>query len=157
MTVDGQPTEAAKQRAQVKKRGEGKALCLETCCDYRADQRLRGCAVCWLPDSLDQARGITCSSRSLPPRRADMCAVFWPVFFVSSSPDWQNALLKEVGLLGKLMHPNLVRFCGVCLDPPLVVMEYYRFGSVYKMLESARAAVAQGRSNRVSCACVEVD
>lgn len=61
----------------------------------------------------------------------------------------QNALLKEVGLLAKLTHPNLVRFCGVCLDPPLVVMEYYRNGSVYKMLEGARAAVQQGRTNKV--------
>lgn len=34
--------------------------------------------------------------------------------------------MKEVGLLISLNHPNLVRFCGVCLDPPLVVMEYYR-------------------------------
>lgn len=61
----------------------------------------------------------------------------------------QNALLKEVGLLAKLTHPNLVRFCGVCLDPPLVVMEYYKNGSVYKMLECARAAVQQGRTNKV--------
>ena len=61
----------------------------------------------------------------------------------------QNALLKEVGLLAKLTHPNLVRFCGVCLDPPLVVMEYYKNGSVYKMLECARAAVQQNRTNKV--------
>lgn len=38
----------------------------------------------------------------------------------------QNALHKEVVLLTSLNHPNLVRFCGVCLDPPLVVMEYYK-------------------------------
>jgi hypothetical protein len=61
----------------------------------------------------------------------------------------QNALLKEVGILAKLTHPNLVRFCGVCLDPPLVVMEYYRNGSMFKMLECARAAVQQGRTNKV--------
>ena len=61
----------------------------------------------------------------------------------------QNALLKEVGILAKLTHPNLVRFCGVCLDPPLVVMEFYRNGSMFKMLECARAAVQQGRSNKV--------
>lgn len=61
----------------------------------------------------------------------------------------QNALLKEVGLLAKLTHPNLVRFFGVCLDPPLVVMEYYRNGSVFKMLQEAQAAVQQGRANKV--------
>jgi serine/threonine protein kinase len=38
----------------------------------------------------------------------------------------QEALQKEVGMLTSLNHPNLVRFCGVCLDPPLLVMEYYR-------------------------------
>jgi hypothetical protein len=37
-------------------------------------------------------------------------------------------LRKEVALLTSLNHPNLVRFCGVCLDPPLVVMEFYRWG-----------------------------
>jgi serine/threonine protein kinase len=50
----------------------------------------------------------------------------------------QDALRKEVALLTSLNHPNLVRFCGVCLDPPLVVMEYYRHGNVYSMLEKAR-------------------
>eukprot|EP00882_Tetradesmus_deserticola_P033722 GHRQ01038546.1.p1 GENE.GHRQ01038546.1~~GHRQ01038546.1.p1 ORF type:complete len:228 (+),score=79.53 GHRQ01038546.1:820-1503(+) len=50
----------------------------------------------------------------------------------------RNALCKEVGLLTSFNHPNLVRFCGVCLDPPLVVMEYYRHGNVYSMLEKAR-------------------
>lgn len=34
----------------------------------------------------------------------------------------QAALLKEVKTLTTLtMHPNVVRFCGVCLNPPLVV------------------------------------
>lgn len=37
-----------------------------------------------------------------------------------------------------LNHPNLVRFCGVCLDPPLLVMEYYHHGSVYNLLEKAK-------------------
>lgn len=50
----------------------------------------------------------------------------------------QDALRKEVSLLTSLNHPNLVRFCGVCLDPPLVVMEFYRHGNVFSMLEKAR-------------------
>ncbi|KAF6265332.1 hypothetical protein COO60DRAFT_1623953 [Scenedesmus sp. NREL 46B-D3] len=50
----------------------------------------------------------------------------------------RDALRREVALLTSLNHPNLVRFCGVCLDPPLVVMEYYRHGNVYSMLEKAR-------------------
>lgn len=43
-----------------------------------------------------------------------------------------------MSLLTSLNHPNLVRFCGVCLDPPLVVMEFYRHGNVFSMLEKAR-------------------
>jgi serine/threonine protein kinase len=64
--------------------------------------------------------------------------------------DSQNALLKEVGILAKLsLHPNLVRFCGVCLDPPLVVMDYCRNGSMFHMLEGARSAIMQGRPSKV--------
>lgn len=35
-------------------------------------------------------------------------------------------MYKEASLLMSLRHPNLVRFCGVCLEPPIVIMEYYR-------------------------------
>lgn len=74
----------------------------------------------------------------------------------------QKALLTEVGILSKLTHPNLVRLCGVCLDPPLVLMEFYRNGSLFKMLQCARAAVQQGQTNKVarshntqsSCGCM---
>jgi serine/threonine protein kinase len=50
----------------------------------------------------------------------------------------QEALRREVALLTSLNHPNLVRFCGVCLDPPLLIMEYYRHGNVYSLLQKAR-------------------
>eukprot|EP00878_Enallax_costatus_P003652 GHUV01003866.1.p1 GENE.GHUV01003866.1~~GHUV01003866.1.p1 ORF type:complete len:1163 (+),score=390.16 GHUV01003866.1:185-3673(+) len=50
----------------------------------------------------------------------------------------RNALRKEVALLMCFNHPNLVRFCGVCLDPPLVVMEFYKHGNVFQMIEKAR-------------------
>ena len=62
----------------------------------------------------------------------------------------QNALLKEVGLLAKLTHPNLVRFCGVCVDPPMVIMQYHN-GSLYKMLDGVRAPVLEGTTNKVCC------
>jgi serine/threonine protein kinase len=58
----------------------------------------------------------------------------------------QEALQKEVGMLTSLNHPNLVRFCGVCLDPPLLVMEYYRHGSVFGMLDRARRQLAKCRA-----------
>lgn len=58
----------------------------------------------------------------------------------------QEALQKEVGMLTSLNHPNLVRFCGVCLDPPLLVMEYYRHGSVFGLLDRARRQLAKCRA-----------
>lgn len=41
----------------------------------------------------------------------------------------QAALAKEVHWLTSLNHPNLVRFCAVCLERPLVVMEFYKVRS----------------------------
>lgn len=56
--------------------------------------------------------------------------------------------------MAKFTHPSLVRFCGVCLDPPLLVMEYYRNRDLYSMLGSAhlelvQADVEQHRTNKV--------
>lgn len=66
----------------------------------------------------------------------------------------QAALLKEVKTLTTLtMHPNVVRFCGVCLRPPLVVTEYYNNGSLYQMLSRARKQYESDMSSqKVRCA-----
>jgi serine/threonine protein kinase len=50
----------------------------------------------------------------------------------------QDELQRKAALLSTIKHRNIVRFCGVALDPPLLVMEYYRHGSVHSMLEKAR-------------------
>lgn len=49
----------------------------------------------------------------------------------------QAALAKEVYWLTRLNHPNLVRFCAVCLERPMLVMEYYRNGSVFDIIRKA--------------------
>jgi hypothetical protein len=54
----------------------------------------------------------------------------------------QAALAKEVHWLTSLNHPNLVRFCAVCLERPLVVMEFYKHGSVFAMLQKASRQLA---------------
>ena len=55
----------------------------------------------------------------------------------------QAALAKEVHWLTSLNHPNLVRFCAVCLERPLVVMEFYKHGSVYAMMQKAMLELSQ--------------
>lgn len=45
--------------------------------------------------------------------------------------------MNEVHLLGSLTHPNIMRFCAVCLDPPMIVMQYYAHGSLFEMLKRA--------------------
>lgn len=51
--------------------------------------------------------------------------------------------------MARFTHPRLVHLCGVCLDPPLLITEYYRNGSLFKMLDCARAAVQAHRTNKV--------
>lgn len=56
----------------------------------------------------------------------------------------QAALLKQAGILATLAHSNLVRFLGVCLEPPMLVTETYKQGSLFKLLECARTALMLG-------------
>jgi serine/threonine protein kinase len=49
-----------------------------------------------------------------------------------------KALMDEVFLLGSLTHPSISRFCALCLDPPLIVMQYYSHGSMYDLLKRGR-------------------
>jgi hypothetical protein len=32
-------------------------------------------------------------------------------------------LMDEVWVLGSLSHPSITRFCALCLDPPMIVMQ----------------------------------
>lgn len=62
-----------------------------------------------------------------------------------SMPTLQEALLKELRMLTNLtMHPNIVRFCGVCLEPPLIITEYYSNGSMWDLLQKARTELDNG-------------
>lgn len=50
-----------------------------------------------------------------------------------------ESMMKEVqALIDVSQHPNIVRFIGVCLDPPRIVLEYYPLGSLFTILLKAR-------------------
>jgi hypothetical protein len=49
----------------------------------------------------------------------------------------QDSLLEHVASLASLSHPNLVRICGVVIDPPLVVTEFHKH-SLDSVLQLAR-------------------
>lgn len=52
-------------------------------------------------------------------KAAAQFSLFWCLV---AATQLQAALAKEVYMLTRLNHPNLVRFCAVCLERPLVVM-----------------------------------
>jgi len=59
-------------------------------------------------------------------------------FFESSSEELQ----REVCLLKELRHPNIVLYMGVCLDPPFLVTEYLKEGSLAKLLHESQVPLS---------------
>ncbi|KAJ9508201.1 hypothetical protein QJQ45_021539 [Haematococcus lacustris] len=51
---------------------------------------------------------------------------------------WQE-MQNEVHMLGTYNHPNIVRFMAICLDPPLIIMQFYPHGSLFDLLQRARS------------------
>uniref|UniRef100_A0A7R9VE76 Protein kinase domain-containing protein n=1 Tax=Chlamydomonas euryale TaxID=1486919 RepID=A0A7R9VE76_9CHLO len=50
-----------------------------------------------------------------------------------------EAIMQEVqALIDVSQHPNVVRFIGLCIDPPRIVTEYYPLGSMFDLLCKAR-------------------
>jgi hypothetical protein len=49
----------------------------------------------------------------------------------------QGALAKQVAVHAALTHRNVVRFCGTCVDPPLLVTEKCS-SSIFTLLDRAR-------------------
>eukprot|EP00798_Chlamydomonas_sp_ICE-L_P010698 gene10698-12394_t len=55
-----------------------------------------------------------------------------------------DSIMQEVqALVDVSQHPNIVRFIGVCVDPPRIVTEYYPLGSLFSIVAKAR----EGDSN----------
>ncbi|KAL4422385.1 hypothetical protein ABPG75_008582 [Micractinium tetrahymenae] len=50
----------------------------------------------------------------------------------------QRSLHKEVDLMRKMRHPNIILFMGVVAEPAAVVTEYCARGSLYDLLKEAR-------------------
>lgn len=47
-------------------------------------------------------------------------------------------LYNEANMLSQLRHRNVVRFMGVCLDPPCIITEYCENGSLFDFIGRAR-------------------
>jgi hypothetical protein len=60
------------------------------------------------------------------------------------------------------MHPNIMRFLAITLDPPMIIMQYYSHGTLFQLLQvsadragllargwGAKAVVAEGSGFRV--------
>ena len=50
----------------------------------------------------------------------------------------------QVGIMVAIRHPNVVLFMGLCLDPPCMVTEFCARGSLYDVLNKARAVPQLG-------------
>ncbi|GAX75257.1 hypothetical protein CEUSTIGMA_g2702.t1 [Chlamydomonas eustigma] len=55
--------------------------------------------------------------------------------------DMQN----EVNMLGSLSHPNIMRFMAITLNPPMIVMQYYSYGSLFGLLQKAQKGDLKSR------------
>lgn len=53
-------------------------------------------------------------------------------------PNSIDGFLREIAMLRELtVHPNIVRFCGICLEPLRLVTEYYKGGSLTQLIQKA--------------------
>lgn len=53
-------------------------------------------------------------------------------------------VVLQVGIMVAIRHPNVVLFMGLCLDPPCMVTEFCARGSLYDVLNKARAVPQLG-------------
>lgn len=64
---------------------------------------------------------------------------------LEQGPDVENGLRKEVAVLSRLRHPNLLMFMGFCCDPPLIVSEYISRGSLHTIQRERGGPLEQHR------------
>eukprot|EP01025_Chloroclados_australasicus_P031072 TRINITY_DN3136_c1_g1_i4.p1 TRINITY_DN3136_c1_g1~~TRINITY_DN3136_c1_g1_i4.p1 ORF type:complete len:1377 (-),score=137.85 TRINITY_DN3136_c1_g1_i4:366-4496(-) len=55
-------------------------------------------------------------------------------------------LKKEVGVLYKIRHPNVVNFMGLCLSPPCVITEFCDRGSLFDVLKDCRESSSNSKA-----------
>ncbi|KIY93519.1 Serine/threonine-protein kinase PAK 7 [Monoraphidium neglectum] len=62
------------------------------------------------------------------------------------------AMAREVMAMAAVAnHPNIVRFVGACLAPPLVLREHYPRGSLHQLLSRGRAQLAAAPGGQGAC------
>jgi serine/threonine protein kinase len=65
---------------------------------------------------------------------------------------WEE-MQNEVHMLGTYNHPNVVRFVGVCTDPPMIVMQYYPHGSMFDLLQVCTRMYAEVHTQGCKLCC----
>lgn len=63
------------------------------------------------------------------------------MFFVVAGEHPQNEIEREVNLLTRLHHPNIVLFMGACKDPLCIITEYAERGSLYEVVRKTPKAL----------------
>ena len=63
-----------------------------------------------------------------------------------------EAFRKEVDILKKLRHPNILHFMGYCTEPPhmCIVTEYEKNGSLFKLLHRTKAQLDEGQKLNIA-------
>ena len=63
-----------------------------------------------------------------------------------------EAFRKEVDILKKLRHPNILHFMGYCTVPPhmCIVTEYEKNGSLFKLLHRTKAQLDEGQKLNIA-------
>ena len=57
----------------------------------------------------------------------------------ANAPLFECVTTQEAGVMASMRHPHIVAFMGVCINPPAIVTEYCKRGSLTSLLQAAKA------------------
>jgi serine/threonine protein kinase len=59
----------------------------------------------------------------------------------SSRNNVLKGFLEESSIMQRMRHPNIVLFMGICINPPMLIMELLPRGSVYDVIHDKDAVI----------------